>query len=257
MAGRGAPLAAGADPRIALNPCAPCDAVNQRRARPPAGTGTVRPLRPPRTVPRPGGRGGRGTWPRRYREQRGYRPPAEPRRGRLDEHAAPGSHATNSSPPNRATTSPCRTSRVIACDVWHSTASPTEWPWLSFIRLKWSRSMKRIAPAARSGTRSVKPRRLASPVSGSVLARCLRYSTLVAIALVHRISRPISSLKWPGSGVISSPRSSAMIALCIRRVGASNAQSPASVPAHPTSVAPSRRASVSRCALHPPVCASA
>ena len=47
---------------------------------------------------------------------------------------------TNSSPPRRATVSSSRTVRVSRSATRRSTASPTGWPRLSLIFLKWSRS---------------------------------------------------------------------------------------------------------------------
>jgi 2-methylisocitrate lyase-like PEP mutase family enzyme len=52
-----------------------------------------------------------------------------------------GATSANSSPPQRPTRSVCRTVAASAPATVRSTASPTEWPCVSLMRLKWSTSM--------------------------------------------------------------------------------------------------------------------
>ena len=90
----------------------------------------------------------------------------------------PGKTTANSSPPIRPNTSVARSAPLATSQNFRITASPTAWPKVSLISLKRSRSnistetgdpSRRQRSTTRSA-RSMKPPRLAMPVSGSVLA---------------------------------------------------------------------------------------
>ena len=141
-------------------------AAAPRRRRPAAGRGsrrgwrsrgTRRPPPPPaRPAPRPRAR----RWPRRSPFRR---------------RAGPGSSRKNSSPPVRASRSPCRLSFSSRRAMDTSSSSPTGWPRLSFTSLKSSRSRQRRpterpdrrARSIAAFTLSESCARLGSPVSGS------------------------------------------------------------------------------------------
>ena len=87
----------------------------------------------------------------------------------------PGRSTANSSPPWRATKSSPRTATPIASATRRRSSSPAEWPAMSLTCLNRSRSMYRTvkvspwrrARASSAPARCSKPRRFATPVSGS------------------------------------------------------------------------------------------
>ncbi len=116
--------------------------------------------------------------------------------------AVSGSSTTNSSPPSRATTSDSRRRCFSAFAIIVSVRSPASWPCVSLTRLKWSASttirltgaLRRAAEASVAFSRSLNPRRLSRPVSGSWRSRPVEFEFACSSSEVRSATRCSSSL---------------------------------------------------------------
>ena len=85
-------------------------------------------------------------------------PPAPARRSpRPPRRRRPGRISTNSSPPSRPTTSPSRTTERSRSAAAASTRSPSAWPSVSLMTLKWSRSISTTATLGPPRERRAQP----------------------------------------------------------------------------------------------------
>ena len=122
--------------------------------------------------------------------------------------ASVSSSTTNSSPPQRDTTSDSRTACTRRPATTRSTSSPAAWPNSSLTRLKPSRSKNsratgswvRCARASEAPRRSIMAPRLSRPVSGSCRA-ILRNCSVACTRTDTSSTRDMMEVTWPSTPV--------------------------------------------------------